>query len=212
VNPPGTLVSRWFGPRFAALDPRLRQLHLEGGRLLGEVELEFGPGPAGALGRRLARKMGLPATPGRLPLEVDISHSERALVWSRRFGGTARPMVSLFEPVGCWPEGFWRERTGAMDLRLTVDVRDGGWHWRVLGARLHGLPVPVRLLPRSHAGKWIVDGAYRFEVAFVAPLLGTLLRYGGTLQLHGPPLNLNRDAAWPAGSPPPGSGAGGTAA
>jgi hypothetical protein len=128
--------------------------------------------------------MGLPSHAGTLALEVDISHAEGALVWARRFGPERRPVTSLFEPTGQWPSGTWRERTGALQFTLTVDVRDGGWHWRVLGARFHGIPLPVALLPRSHAGKWIDDGAYRFEVAFVAPLLGTLLSYGGTLQLR----------------------------
>ena len=184
MNPTHTLVSGWFGPQFGVLHPLLQQLHRQGGRLTGAVELRFGRGLAGWAGRRLAGKMGLPLEAGTLPLEVDISQAGGALVWSRRFGGAPLAMVSLFEPVGHWPDGCWRERTGALHFALTVDVRDGGWHWRVLGARLHGIPLPVVLLPRSHAGKWIEGGAYRFEVAFVAPLLGTLLSYGGTLQLH----------------------------
>lgn len=205
-----TLVSRWFGPQFTALHPLLQRLHLHGGRLVGNVDLAFGRGAAGMAGRRVARKTGLPLSAGRLPLEVDISHTDSALVWSRRFGGAAHPMVSLFEPVGHWPDGFWRERAGPLQLELTVDVRDGGWHWRMRGARLHGVPLPVGLLPRSRAGKWIEDGAYRFEVAFGAPLVGTLLRYGGTLRLHGRP--LDPAAASPPGSRPPGSDAGGSAA
>lgn len=202
-----TLVSDWFGPRFGQLHPLLQALHREGGRLVGEVELAFGSGIAGWLGRRLARRMGLPVQAGRVPLEVTISHTPQVLVWSRRFGA-AHEMVSLFEPVGRAPDGHWLERTGALHFRLTVDVREGGWHWRVLGASLHGVPLPVALLPRSHAYKRIEGDAYRFEVAFVAPLLGTLLRYGGTLRWQGPPTPR---PGTPAGSPPPASRAGGSA-
>lgn len=202
-----TLVSGWFGPRFDALHPLLQRLHREGGVLSGDVDLAFGHGVAGWLGRRLARRMGLPLQGGRVSLEVRISHTDSALVWARRFGA-AHDMVSLFEPVGRWPQGHWLERTGALHMRLTVDVREGGWHWRVLGARLHGLPFPVSLLPRSHAYKRVEGDAYRFEVAFVAPLLGTLLRYGGALHWQGPASTPN---GTPAGSPRPASGAAGSA-
>jgi hypothetical protein len=202
-----TLVRDWFGAQFGELHPLLQQLHTEGGRLAGEVQLEFGSGLAGWLGRRLAKRMGLPREPGRIPLEVTITHTPQVLVWARRFGA-AHEMVSLFEPVGHWPGGHWRERTGALHFRLTVDVREGGWYWRVLGASLHGLPLPVALLPRSHAYKRIEGGAYRFEVAFIAPLLGRMLAYGGLLQLHAPPIAPGT----PAGSPRPASHAGGTSA
>ncbi|HVE53325.1 MAG TPA: DUF4166 domain-containing protein, partial [Ramlibacter sp.] len=127
------LVSDWFGPRFAQLHPLLQRLHREGGRLAGEVDLRFGDGVAGWLGRRLAARMGLPQVAGRVPLEVTIAHTPQILVWARRFGAT-HAMVSLFEPVGHWPGGWWEERTGALRFRLTVDVEDGGWTWRVLGA------------------------------------------------------------------------------
>lgn len=180
-----TLVSDWFGARFGALHPLLQAMHRRGGRLAGEVEVAYGSGLAGWFGRRLGRRMGLPAQPGRMPLVVTISHTDRALRWARRFG-EGHEMVSLFEPVGRWPDGHWQERTGALRLLLTVDVRDGGWYWRALGARLHGVRVPVRLLPRSHAGKRVEGDGYRFEVAVIAPLLGPLLRYGGTLHWHEP--------------------------
>lgn len=193
-----TLVSGWFGPQFDALHPLLQQLHRQGGVLKGVVDLRYGRGWAGWLGRRLASRMGLPPSAGPLPLEVTIAHSPRALVWSRRFGA-AHTMTSLFEPVGQWPHGHWMERTGALCLRLTVDVRDGGWYWRVLGARLHGIPMPIAWLPQSHAYKRIEGQAYRFSVSFVAPVLGLLMSYGGDLHWTPP---LSEAPETPADSPP----------
>lgn len=173
-------VTRWFGARFDELHPLLRQLHRQGGVLSGEVELSFGAGLAGTLGRRLARRMGLPLDAGRHRLRVDISHNDSALIWSRRFDDD-RPMVSTFEPIGQWPQGFWREHTGPLDMRLTVDVIDGAWHWRALQARLGGIRLPLALLPDSRAFKRVEDGRYRFEVRFVLPLLGEALSYQGLL-------------------------------
>lgn len=175
-----TRVSDWFGSEFAHLHPLLQALHREGGTLQGTVELRFGSGVAGWLGRRLARKTGLPLEEGAVPLEVTISHSHDALVWSRRFGA-GDPVVSTFEPIGKWPDGFFTERTGAVQLELAVDTANHGWKWRLLRARWKGWPVPLQLLPRTDAYKRIENGAYRFEVAFFAPGLGLMIRYGGLL-------------------------------
>jgi len=119
-------------------------------------------------------------------LRNGLARSLGSLVWARRFEGTGSAplsMVSIFEPVGVWPDGYWIERSGAMQFKLTVDVRDGAWHWRVQGARLHGIPLPIGLLPQSHAYKRIEEGGYRFEVMFAAPILGPLPWYRGLLQL-----------------------------
>jgi hypothetical protein len=198
VNP----VEQWFGPRFEALHPLLQQLHREGGTLRGRIEIGLGKGVAAWLGARIARRMGWPPQ-GDAALTVSISHDGRRLRWARCFDSAvgATEVVSWFEPRGRWPGGHWLESTGALRFELGVDVEEGGWHWRVLRARWHGIPVPVGLLPRSRAGKRIVDGAYEFEVAITAPLLGPLAWYRGRLA----------PVASPAGSPHPESGAGGSA-
>ena len=147
--------------------------------------------------------MGLPAGIGQCHMEVSIGQRDGCLVWARRFsapGETAREMTSIFDPVGQWPTGHWLECSGAMRFKLGADVRDGGWHWRVLGASLHGLPLPVKMLPQSHAYKRIENGAYRFEVMFAAPLLGPLFWYRGLLQPSAVPASA---FASPADSPRP---------
>ena len=175
-----SVVSRWFGPAFSQLDPLLQDLHRHGGRLHGDVDIDFGRGLAGLFGRRLARKLGIPVDAGKHRLAVDISHDPTTLYWDRCFDGATR-MASVFQPVGHWPDGFWIERTGAVQFHLGVDIDDGGWTWRLRSARVFGLPMPRWLLPRSEAGKKIVDGKYRFFVGFSLPLLGPVLSYGGDL-------------------------------
>lgn len=54
---------------------------------------------------------------------------------------------------------------------------------------LHGVRMPLWLLPRTTAYKRIEAGRYRFQVAFSLPLLGTVLSYGGLLTA-----TLNGDA------------------
>lgn len=173
-------VVAWFGPAFEQLHPWLQQLHRRGGRLQGEVLLAFGGGLAGVFGRRLARRLGIPDDAGRHVLDVDISHDGASLLWDRRFNARTR-MASVFHPVGAWPEGYWIERTGPVEMHLGVEIVDGGWCWRLRRLRVHGVPVPLWSLPRPDAGKRIVDGRYRFFVGFSLPGLGAVLSYGGDL-------------------------------
>jgi len=179
-----TAVSRWFGPAFAQLHPQLQALHRRGGKLQGPLTIRFGRGLAGILGRRLARKLGIPTDGAAHRLQVGIHHLDGHLHWDRRFDDGAR-FASTFHPYGQWPDGGWIEQTGAITLRLQVDVVDGGWQWRCIGARIGGWPLPLRLLPRTRAGKRIEADDYRFDVSIALPLLGEVLGYGGLLQLAG---------------------------
>ncbi|MEI2433326.1 DUF4166 domain-containing protein [Lysobacter yananisis] len=190
----------WFGPAFDRLHPLLQALHRDGGALAGEIELRSGRGLAGVLGRRLARRLGIPLDRPRRGFRVDIVHEPTRMLWLRRFddGGELR---SVFEPVGHWPDGHWLETTGPVRLRLGVDLDGGGWRWRLLGLSARGLPLPRSLFPRTDASKRIerIDGEerYRFAVAFSWFPFGELLRYQGAL--HAVPA-VTAPSAAPAGA------------
>jgi Domain of unknown function (DUF4166) len=175
-----TAVTAWFGPRFPALHPLLQALHRRGGRLSGTIGIECGRGLAGWVGRRLARRLGIPTDRTERGFAVEIRHGDGVLEWHRQFDDGSR-VTSLFRPIGTWPEGCWSETTGPLRLTLTVDVIEGGWHWRPLSATLGRLPLPIALFPRAEAYKRIEAGRYRFVVAFTVPGLGMVLRYGGLL-------------------------------
>ncbi|HEY0662092.1 MAG TPA: DUF4166 domain-containing protein [Lysobacter sp.] len=177
-------ATRWFGPAFVRLHPLLQALHREGGRLQGEVDVSTGRGIAGLLGRRLARKLGIPVDRPRRGFEVQIHHDNDVMSWHRRFDDGS-VMTSIFRPVGHYPDGHWLETTGPVQLKLAADVIDGGWRWRLLGVAVRGLPLPLALFPRTDAFKRVDgDGRYRFGVAFALSPFGTLLRYEGALQLR----------------------------
>ena len=179
-----TVVRDWFGPAFARLHPLLQQLHGHPeSRLQGTVEMRFGRGLAGVLGRRLARKLGMPDVAGPQTMTVDVGHDATRMRWQRRFGD-GKALLSLFRPVGTYPDGRWVEDTGPIAFSLQVDINaDGGWDWRWISARLRGRPIPLWLLPRPSAYKRVVDGRYCFHVGFRAPVLGELMAYEGLLDL-----------------------------
>lgn len=175
-------AERWFGSAFDLLHPQLQALHRHGGTLSGMVRIETPQGTRGLLGRRLARAMGIPLDRAERPFAVCIGHDAASMTWARDFGDAHR-MTSVFEPVGSYPDGHWRERIGSLTLRLGVGIVDGGWQWHARGARVAGLPLPRWVLPRTRARKAIdAEGRYRFEVAIALPVFGTVLRYAGTLQ------------------------------
>ena len=179
---PANPVQDWFGAAFHHLHPLLQALHQRGGALRGTVHITMARGFTGFLARWLARKLGLPPEPGTHGFEVLITHQNGCLHWQRCFDQRT-PMLSIFKPVGTFPDGYWEEQTGAVRLRLQVDMPDGGWHWRCQSLRFQGWPLPLWLFPQSQAYKQIEEGRYRFYVGFSLPLLGTILSYSGLLEL-----------------------------
>jgi len=173
-------VVAWFGESFHLLHPELQRLHRQGGSLSGKIELNFGTGLAGFIGKRIAKRLDVPLSAGGHELRVDIHQRGNNMHWSRCFDGRHK-LLSVFEPRGTYPDGYWLETTGPVSLRLTVDIVESAWYWRVIAIRAFGLPVPMFLLPHSQAYKQVVDGLYRFHVGFSMPGLGRLFSYEGSL-------------------------------
>jgi hypothetical protein len=92
-------VMGWFGKGFDDLHPLLRALHERDSELNGPVTLRFGRGMAGAFGRHMARKLGMPVAAGQHHMNVTIRHDARTLEWHRCFDGTHH-LHSSFIPSG----------------------------------------------------------------------------------------------------------------
>lgn len=172
-------TAKWFGDSFDQLHPLIQQLHTDGGTLEGDITLNYGAGIAGAIGKRLGKKMNLPAA-GSHHLSVEIFHDHEGLHWNRCFN-RQNTVCSLFKPIGVIKGGHWIETTGLLTMKLTVDLRDGGWYWRCLSVSLAGLPVPHWLVPEAIAYKRIENELYQFHVEFRLPIAGQLVSYSGLL-------------------------------
>ena len=176
------LVEAWFGNPVARLHPRLQKLHRHDGTLRGPVEVRVASGAGRAIGERLRRKLGLPLPGPGHTLEVRISHDNERMLWERRFDGGEAAFASRFIPVGQFPDGYWRETSGALELHMGVVLDDdGGWHWRTRRVLWKGLRVPQFLLPRVVAHKRWHQGAYDFAVSVRVPGLGEVVGYTGRL-------------------------------
>ena len=175
------IVKNWFADDFNKLDPQIQLLHTQGGKLTGDVDVAYGKGVSGIIGRRLAKKLGVPHE-GRHKLMVTITHNDGNLQWDRLFNDT-QEMKSVFTPVGNMEEGYWIEKTGPLNIKLTVEIKNGGWYWRCLSYSFLGLPLPAKLFPESEAYKCIEDGKYRFRVGFRLWFFGDLLSYSGLLDV-----------------------------
>ena len=176
-----TETSKWFGQYFSELHPLLQKLHLNGGTLNGEVNIKLGKGiVAGFLGKKIANKLNIPTNKGKHILRVDISHANNELHWNRCFDNT-NIVESTFIPFGQKPSGYWVEQTGAVELYLTVDIKNQGWYWRCTKVKVRGIPFPLWLFPSTQAYKYIESGKYHFHVSFSLLIFGTVLSYSGLL-------------------------------
>ncbi|WP_444929719.1 DUF4166 domain-containing protein [Microbulbifer sp. SSSA002] len=178
-------VLNWFGPDFSALNPLLQRLHTQGAQLNGVVNIRFGSGIAGWIGRRMARKLGAPTKAGKVPFSVEIHHSSEKLTWSRTFANT-HTLTSEFYPVRTYQQGgYWIESSGPVKMQLGVSTKGGNWQWLQRSVSILGIPIPALFRPKVYAGKAIVNGLYQFEVKISLPALGFLFGYSGILHEGG---------------------------
>jgi hypothetical protein len=175
------VVEKWFGDAFGELHPKLQELHRSGGSLAGSVEVQFGRGLAGLIGKRVAKRLGIPAFAGSVPLKVSIYSIANELHWDRTFNEGSK-FASVFIPSGSYPSGSWMENAGVFRLKLGVSIVDGGWVWQPKGAWFWFVPMPNWLLPRTTASKRIDHDLYEFKVQINLPIVGKILAYGGKLK------------------------------
>ena len=170
----------WFAKSFNEFDPMIQNLHKNGGELSGVVNLEFGSGIAGVIGRKFGVKLGLPNEEGEHQFKVSILHKNGALHWIREFN-SAHKMVSIFTPYGHYPTGYWKEVTGNLTLYLGVKIVGGGWYWEQKKMKFMGFILPSLLFPSLEAYKRVNKGKYEFSVTLALPIMGKLVSYNGSL-------------------------------
>ncbi|MES2818352.1 MAG: DUF4166 domain-containing protein [Pseudomonadota bacterium] len=163
-----------LGPTFEQLPPLLQRAHRGDIRLQGPVEVVRGTG----LARLLGNALKMPAPGSAVPLVVEGRHDAAGMRWQRDFAG--RQLVSHFRPQGA----YLLEQMGPIKLWMHLRVEQGRLTYNLDHASIWGLPIPKGLAPRLLAFEAQEQDRYRFQVEVSLPLLGLLIRYGGSLQLE----------------------------
>jgi hypothetical protein len=170
-----TLFRELIGPGFAALPPPVRRVHEDRATTLlaGRGRVERG---TGWLSMLFAIATSLPAAGEDVPVRVAITRDATGgETWSREFGGHA--MVSRLRARG----GLLEERLGAATFRFRLVADGGRIDWRLVAVRALGIPVPLAFFSGVRAAESIDGERYRFDVEARLPVVGLLVRYGGTL-------------------------------
>lgn len=169
-----------LGERFAALPPKVRELHLRPGtqRLVGEVTVDRG---SGWLSRLCAWATRLPPA-GVGPIAVDIAAAPGTERWTRHIAGHAMPSR-------LWAsQGLLCERLGLVtfEFRLAVEEDEAQGRaivWRVAQVRALGIALPIAWFTDVAARESQRGERYCFDVRAVLPLVGLLVRYEGWLHV-----------------------------
>lgn len=170
------LYRRIMGDAFDRLPETTRQIHRGRPAIIAEGEAVVAPADS-AVGRLVARLIGVPATEGRQPLRVVIESRDGREHWTRFFAD--RPMRSVMSAA---PNGLIEERFGAVAIRMQLVARGDGLDMVRASGRLWGVPLPGFLLPTIKAEERVDEGGrHRFEVDIGLPLFGRLVAYRGYL-------------------------------
>lgn len=175
------LFARLLGSAWDALPAPIRAAH-DGDRsmrLRGRAEVQRGPSRVAAW---IANLFGFPK-PGRdIEVEVQMQRDAEGERWQRSFAGR-RFNSELSAPAGRW-HGLLCERFGPWRFAIAL-VREGERlnyvvrHWA-----LWGLPLPRRWAPGGNSYEQVIDGRFHFHVEIALPLLGTMVRYVGWLEVE----------------------------
>ncbi|PZN92119.1 MAG: DUF4166 domain-containing protein [Alphaproteobacteria bacterium] len=171
VTPP-PLFARVMGSRFDRLPPMVRQLHSGAGTAVGAAEVVRGCHP---LARMVAALFGFPPA-GSHRLRVSFATDAAGECWTRAFG--RHRFSSRLGQQGA----ALVERFGPLRFAFDLISEDAGLRMAMTGWSCAGVPMPMRLAPRTLAREWQQDGRFHFAVALALPLVGDVVAYSGWLR------------------------------
>ncbi|HZZ94195.1 MAG TPA: DUF4166 domain-containing protein [Usitatibacter sp.] len=176
----GPVYERVLGSAWRGLPDPIRRLHGERGEreFDGIVRVERGRGIAFIAGT-LA---GFPASGDEMPLHVAFEADTGLERWVRDFGTRRVRSVQWAGRAGA--EGLLCERMGPMGLRMALVVEGARLRFVLRGWNFLGVPMPRFLGPTVDSWEEASGGDVRFLVEIGHPLIGMIVRYGGTHQLR----------------------------
>ncbi len=172
-----TLFQSLLGASFFRLPDTVRALHSTMGyaKYTGRATIVRG---RNSIARLCATIAGLPRTATDIATTVEFHADATGETWQRDFGGHL--MQSRLRRHG----KQLVVRLGPVQVRFVLRAGDGAIWWEPVGVRLFGmLPLPVSWFADMHCREREHEGRYEFLVQASLPLIGSLIRYEGWLEL-----------------------------
>lgn len=167
-----------LGSAFDLLPRQVRALHNASDvrHWTGRADIKRGNG---IIAKAIGRIIGFPQAGSGVPVSVTFTPESKGERWTRDFGGK---IFSSLQTLGSGKNAYLLvERFGLVNVSLALVV-DGN-RLRLIPRRWSclGIPLPKFLLPRGESFESEEDGQFKFDVEIVAPVIGLIVAYQGTL-------------------------------
>ena len=177
-QPDAPLYHQILGPAFDGLPPQLKRLHgsTSPRRWQGHAEVRRG---TGLFARFAAVVMGFPKAATRVPVTVTFAPENGSERWTRDFGG--KRFTSLQSRGAGRNDYLLVERFGPLSFAMALTVEEDRLHLVPRRWSAFGIPMPRWLLPNGDSFETEAEGRFRFDVQIVAPFIGLVVAYRGSL-------------------------------
>jgi len=174
-----TLFQRVLGGEFDRLPGPVRAVHSLRARTdtSGRANIAAATNPVAWL---LCRIAGLPSPGTEVPVSVSFQPREDGTeYWDRRFA--QRRYASTMEVGRDGDDGLIIEHFGPFDLLFRLTASREALRWSLVGWRFLGVALPGWSRPCIECRESGEADRFAFDVDVVFPLVGRVVRYGGTL-------------------------------
>ncbi len=162
-----------MGKHFYQLAPLLQLAHQGESTLQGTVFVRRG----GFLAKCICHLFSFPKENEKTRLIVRCQHTPTSMRWRRKFD--ALKMESDFTQSG----EYLVERLGPLALYLKAKERSGSLEYDFVKTKFLNIPLPKFIGPNIVAYEKEEDGQYRFFVEVTMAFVGTVISYGGKLEV-----------------------------
>jgi hypothetical protein len=142
----------------------------------GRASVERG---AGVLARLVGLLLSFPKAAADTPVAVEFRATNGVETWTRRFGAdgfSSRQLAGRGRS-----ERLLCERFGVLTFAMALVAEGGRLSLVMRRWSAFGVPLPLRLCPRTNAYETVENGRFHFHVEIGHPLFGLVIRYRGWL-------------------------------
>ncbi len=168
-----------LGDAWRALPQALRDVHgsVTTSTVVGRATVTRGDG---VLARLVATLFRFPPAAEDVELRVTFKRERGVETWLREFGSHRFTSVQ-FAGTGRY-EALLCERFGPFTFGIALVVQHGKLELVVRRWSAFGIPLPLRLAPRSESFETEAQRRFEFSVAIDLPLAGRVVRYAGWIE------------------------------